>query len=100
LSAGRHLPAAGAIGGSFVAIPDSTARTGGVTMDIGPGELIIVGIVLLLVFGGSKIPQLAKNLGLAKSEFEKGMHDDEEPKAETAQTAQTELPAPPSPGGS
>ena len=70
-------------------------------MDIGPGELIIVGIVLLLVFGGSKIPQLAKNLGLAKSEFEKGMHDgDEEPKAETAQTAQTELPAPPNPSGS
>ena len=70
-------------------------------MDIGPGELIIVGIVLLLVFGGSKIPQLAKNLGLAKSEFEKGMHDgDEEPKAETTQTAQTELPAPPSTSGS
>jgi sec-independent protein translocase protein TatA len=70
-------------------------------MDIGPGELIIVGIVLLLVFGGSKIPQLARNLGLAKSEFEKGMHDgDEEPKAETAQAAQTELPAPPSPSGS
>lgn len=68
-------------------------------MDIGPGELVIVGIVLLLVLGGSKIPQLAKNLGLAKSEFEKGMHDgdEEQPKAETAQTAQTELPAPPSP---
>jgi sec-independent protein translocase protein TatA len=63
-------------------------------MDIGPGELIIVGIVLLLVFGGSKIPQLAKNLGLAKSEFEKGMHDgDEEPKADPA------LPAPPTPTG-
>jgi sec-independent protein translocase protein TatA len=69
-------------------------------MDIGPGELIIVGIVLLLVFGGSKIPQLAKNLGLAKSEFEKGMHDgDEEPKVEAAHTAQTELP-PPNPSGS
>ena len=70
-------------------------------MDIGPGELIIVGIVLLLVFGGSKIPQLAKNLGLAKSEFEKGMHDgDEQPKAETAHTAQADLLPPPNPGGS
>ena len=70
-------------------------------MDIGPGELIIVGIVLLLVFGGSKIPQLAKNLGLAKSEFEKGMHDgDEEPNAETPHPAQAELPAPPNPSGS
>jgi sec-independent protein translocase protein TatA len=55
-------------------------------MDIGPGELIILGIVLLLVFGGSKVPQLAKNLGLAKSEFEKGMRDgDETPQSETAQ---------------
>ena len=50
-------------------------------MDVGPGELIILGIVLIVLFGGAKIPQLAKNLGLAKSEFEKGMRDGEEPKA-------------------
>jgi sec-independent protein translocase protein TatA len=66
-------------------------------MDVGPGELIILGIVLLLLFGGAKIPQLAKNLGLAKSEFEKGMRDGDEPKAETAST---ELPAPPTPSSS
>jgi sec-independent protein translocase protein TatA len=55
-------------------------------MDIGPGELIILGIVLLLVFGGSKVPQLAKNLGKAKSEFEKGMRgDDDEPQAASSQ---------------
>ena len=54
-------------------------------MDVGPGELIILGIVLLLLFGGAKIPQLAKNLGLAKSEFEKGMRDGDEPKADAAQ---------------
>ena len=40
-------------------------------MDIGPGELVILGLVLLLVFGGSKIPTLARNLGQAKTEFEK-----------------------------
>ena len=50
-------------------------------MDIGPGELIILGIVLLLVFGGSKVPQLAKNLGKAKSEFEKGMRGGDDPQA-------------------
>jgi sec-independent protein translocase protein TatA len=50
-------------------------------MDIGPGELVILGLVLLLVFGGSKIPALARNLGQAKTEFEKGMRgeDDEAP---------------------
>ncbi len=50
-------------------------------MDIGPGELVILGLVLLLVFGGSKIPALARNLGQAKTEFEKGRlgEDDESP---------------------
>lgn len=62
-------------------------------MDVGPGELIILGIVLLLLFGGAKIPQLAKNLGLAKSEFEKGMRDADEPKAEAAPAADV-LPPP------
>jgi sec-independent protein translocase protein TatA len=66
-------------------------------MDVGPGELIILGIVLLLLFGGAKIPQLAKNLGLAKSEFEKGVRDGDEPAAEKAST---ELPAPPTPSSS
>ena len=66
-------------------------------MDIGPGELIILGIVLLLVFGGAKIPSLARNLGQAKNEFEKGMRgDDDEAKPTAAATTQSELP-PPSP---
>ena len=54
-------------------------------MDIGPGELIILGIVLLLVFAGSKVPELAKNLGRAKSEFEKGMRGDDDPQAAVVQ---------------
>jgi sec-independent protein translocase protein TatA len=66
-------------------------------MDIGPGELIILGIVLLLVFGGSKVPQLARNLGKAKSEFEKGMRGDDE--AQTASVQREALP-PPNAGGS
>ena len=64
-------------------------------MDIGPGELVILGLVLLLVFGGSKIPTLARNLGQAKTEFEKGMRgDDESQQPAAAATAQSELPPP------
>ena len=65
-------------------------------MDIGPGELVILGLVLLLVFGGSKIPTLARTLGQAKSEFEKGMRgeDDESQQPAAAATAQSELPPP------
>jgi Sec-independent protein translocase protein TatA len=36
---------------------------------------VIVAIVLVvLLFGGAAIPKLARNLGSAKSEFEKGLH--------------------------
>lgn len=41
-------------------------------MDIGPAEILIVLAVVLLLFGSTKIPQLARSLGQAKSEFEKG----------------------------
>lgn len=39
---------------------------------IGPDILIILVIVALL-FGGSRLPKLARSLGSAKAEFEKGI---------------------------
>lgn len=38
-------------------------------------ELIILLVVVLILFGGSQIPRLARNLGSARREFEKGMDD-------------------------
>jgi sec-independent protein translocase protein TatA len=38
---------------------------------IGPDLLIVLAVVALL-FGGSQLPKLARALGSAKSEFEKG----------------------------
>ena len=52
-------------------------------MDIGPPELLIVAVILLVLFGGSKIPQLARNLGKAKSELEAGMREGREGTAST-----------------
>jgi len=37
--------------------------------------LIVVIVVAVLVFGGSAIPKLARNLGSAKTEFEKGLKE-------------------------
>lgn len=37
---------------------------------LGAPELLIVLIIILVVFGGSKLPQLARSLGSAKREFE------------------------------
>lgn len=42
-------------------------------MDLGPSELLIILAVILVLFGGAKLPQLARSLGQAKNEFEKGI---------------------------
>lgn len=36
---------------------------------LGGSELIIIGIIILLLFGGKKIPELMKGLGKGISEF-------------------------------
>ncbi len=36
-------------------------------------EWLIVVIIALVLFGGSQIPKLAKNLGQAQGEFKKGL---------------------------
>jgi sec-independent protein translocase protein TatA len=41
-------------------------------MNFGAPELIIVLLVILLLFGGTKLPQLARSLGQAKKEFHEG----------------------------
>ena len=38
---------------------------------IGSTELIVIALVLLLLFGGKKIPELAKGIGDALKEFRK-----------------------------
>lgn len=38
-------------------------------------EVIVVLVVILVLFGGSQIPKLARNLGQAQKEFKKGLND-------------------------
>jgi len=38
-------------------------------------EVIVVVIVVLVLFGGSQIPKLARNLGQAQKEFKKGLSE-------------------------
>lgn len=55
---------------------------------IGTQELLIVGAIVLVLFGGSKLPQLAKGLGEGIREFKKsvGGDDDGTPPATTTTT--------------
>jgi sec-independent protein translocase protein TatA len=38
-------------------------------------ELIIVLVIVLLVFGGSQLPKLARSLGQAQKEFKSGLSE-------------------------
>lgn len=45
-------------------------------MGLGPTELIVILVILLLLFGGSKLPSLAKGLGQSIKEFKNAAKDD------------------------
>jgi sec-independent protein translocase protein TatA len=43
--------------------------------NLGTGEILIILLVLLLLFGGKKIPELARGLGRGIAEFRQGMKE-------------------------
>jgi sec-independent protein translocase protein TatA len=45
-------------------------------LDVGPDKLIIILLIVLVLFGGAKIPQLMKGLGEGMKEFRKATRDD------------------------
>ena len=51
---------------------------------LGYQELMIILIIVLLLFGAQKLPELARGLGKSVSEFKKGQSEDEAVKAEKA----------------
>ena len=44
---------------------------------VGPNQMIIVLVVVLLLFGGRKIPELMRGLGRGVKEFKDGVANDE-----------------------
>jgi sec-independent protein translocase protein TatA len=42
---------------------------------LGPFDLIVVLIVALVIFGGSKLPKIARSLGTATQEFKRGVEE-------------------------
>jgi len=40
---------------------------------LGAPELIIILLIVMLIFGGSKLPKLARSLGESSKEFRKGL---------------------------
>jgi sec-independent protein translocase protein TatA len=52
-------------------------------LGLGGPEVVIILAVMLLMFGGSKLPALAKGLGESVKEFKRATRDDPEPGAPT-----------------
>ena len=45
---------------------------------IGPWQIVIIALVILLLFGGKKIPELMKGLGKGVKSFKEGMNEIED----------------------
>ena len=55
-------------------------------MNFGTTEILLIVAVLFLLFGASRLPQLAKSLGQTRKAFKEGMREaEEEEKQERAQ---------------
>lgn len=54
---------------------------------LGVPELLVIFVILVLLFGASKIPQLGKGLGEAIKNFKKGLKDEDGKEAETEKQA-------------
>ncbi len=54
---------------------------------IGPVELIVLLLVVLLLFGSTRLPKLARSMGEASREFKKGISDREKEQAEAEEAA-------------
>jgi sec-independent protein translocase protein TatA len=44
-------------------------------MNVGPPELIIVLVILLLLFGATRLPKLARSMGQSAKEFKTGLKE-------------------------
>ena len=57
---------------------------------IGMQEVLLIALVVLLFFGGKKIPELMKGLGKGVRSFKEGMNDIEKDIKDTKDTADEE----------
>jgi sec-independent protein translocase protein TatA len=65
---------------------------------VGGPQLIIILVVVLVLFGGSQLPKLARNLGKAQKEFRDGIGEGSSDAATApSESASKSLPPPPAP---
>jgi sec-independent protein translocase protein TatA len=60
-----------------------------------PMHLLILAVVILVLFGGKKIPEVMKGIGQGVREFKEGMRGDQQPPTQSAQTTNPPATNPP-----
>lgn len=56
---------------------------------LGAPELIVILLILVLLFGASRLPKLAKSIGTSARELRKGMNEDDEKENKKPSTKST-----------
>ena len=57
----------------------------------GTWQIILIVLVVLLLFGGRKIPELMRGIGRGTREFKKGLNTDEEDESEKKDTGKKDV---------
>ncbi len=58
----------------------------------GPWEIIAIVVVALLLFGGKRIPELARGLGKSVTNFKAGLNEEQTDETETTAQQEKETP--------
>jgi len=64
-----------------------------VAVNLGVPELLIILAVVVLLFGATRLPKLARSVGQAQKEFKKGVDEGASGEPETGAAAKTETDA-------
>lgn len=59
----------------------------------GPWQIVICLVIIAVLFGAKKIPDLARSIGKAKGEFKKGLIEGEKEEKEAEEAAKSDEPA-------
>ena len=59
--------------------------------NLGAGEIVLIALVILLLFGGRKIPELMRGLGKGVKSFKQGLNEVEEEIKEIKKDVESEV---------